>query len=95
MADAQMNPITLLIIDDIPSVVEGLAQQIPWTEYGIKVVGTANNGEQGLELLRQALPDIVLTDIRMPRLDGIDMARRMFQYHSACKFDIHDRLCRF
>jgi Response regulator containing CheY-like receiver domain and AraC-type DNA-binding domain len=85
MAEGQEHQINIIIIDDILSVVEGLAQQIPWSEYDINVVGTASNGEQGLELTRQNQADILLTDIRMPKLDGIDMAQRVLQDHPSCK----------
>jgi len=68
---------TLCIIDDIASVVEGLSQQVKWEEYGIRVAGTALDGEEGLRLIRSEQPDIVLTDIRMPHLDGIEMMNRL------------------
>src|SRR5690606_8929998 len=60
---------TLCIIDDIPSVVEGIATQIDWAGCGIRVAGTALDGEEGLQLIRRERPDIVLTDIRMPNMD--------------------------
>jgi two-component system response regulator YesN len=85
MTDFKENPITLIIIDDIPSIVEGLTEQIPWEEHNISIVGSCLNGEQGMELTKQGMPDIVLTDIRMPMLDGIDMARSILEFHPACK----------
>ncbi|MHA6531816.1 response regulator [Paenibacillus sp. BAC0078] len=63
------------MVDDIPSVVRGLSLRIPWAEHGIEVAATASNGEEGLEQIRQHRPDIVLTDIRMPFVDGLEMMR--------------------
>jgi len=65
--------VTLCIIDDIPSVVEGLASAVDWASIGVEVVGTALDGKEGLALIREKRPDIVLTDIRMPNMDGIEM----------------------
>ena len=70
-------PCTLCVIDDIASVVQGVSEHIPWEQYGIEVVGTALDGEEGLQLVQSARPDIVLTDIRMPNMDGIEMLERL------------------
>ncbi|UQZ34011.1 DNA-binding response regulator [Paenibacillus sp. PK3_47] len=67
--------IKICIVDDIPAVVRGLSQRIPWDEHGIVVAGTAANGEEGLMQIRRHRPDIVLTDIRMPFTDGLEMMR--------------------
>jgi two-component system response regulator YesN len=70
-------PVTLCVIDDMKSVTDGIACQIPWADYGVKVAGAACDGEEGLRLIRESKPDIVLTDIRMPNLDGIEMMSRL------------------
>lgn len=69
------DPVKLCIVDDIPAVVRGLSQRIPWEEHGITVAATAANGEEGLVEIRKHRPDIVLTDIRMPFTDGLAMMR--------------------
>lgn len=69
------DPIKICIIDDIPAVVRGLSQRIAWEDHGMTVAATASNGEEGLECLRRVRPDIVLTDIRMPLMDGLEMMR--------------------
>lgn len=71
------QPVKLCIVDDIRSVVEMIKNKIPWEQYGIEVVGSAMNGEQGLEVIRQTKPDIILTDIRMPKMDGLEMTRQI------------------
>ncbi|MBB3114446.1 two-component system response regulator YesN [Paenibacillus phyllosphaerae] len=72
-----MNEITLCMMDDVPAVIDGLLKLIPWEQHGIRIVGTATNGHEGLKLIRDKKPDIVLTDIRMPMSSGIDMIREL------------------
>ncbi|GJM75728.1 hypothetical protein HMSSN036_79440 [Paenibacillus macerans] len=69
------EPMKICIIDDIPAVVRGLSTRIDWEEHGLTVAATAANGQEGLECLRRVRPDIVLTDIRMPLMDGLEMMR--------------------
>lgn len=61
------------LIDDEHIILEGLTRVMPWEKLGCSVVGTASDGQQGLELIRDARPDILLTDIRMPNMDGLAM----------------------
>ena len=66
----------VLIVEDEEFIRRGLLCTIDWTGMGCVVVGDASDGKEGLELLRTERPDVVLTDIRMPRMDGIAMAER-------------------
>ncbi|MGG4106225.1 response regulator [Paenibacillus lautus] len=68
---------TICFIDDIQSVVDGVSKQINWERHGITVSGTAINGEDGLMLITSCRPDIIVTDIRMPKLDGLELTRRV------------------
>lgn len=68
---------TLCVIDDVASVVQGISKHIPWEHYGVEVIGTALDGQEGLQLIRSRKPDIVLTDIRMPNMDGIEMLKQL------------------
>lgn len=63
----------VVIIDDEPVIVKGLTKLVPWETYGCRVAGTAFDGQEGLELIRQVQPDIVFSDIYMPKLDGLLM----------------------
>lgn len=76
--------ISLCIIDDIKSIVDGLAA-IEWAEHGITVLGASANGEDGLELVNRVKPDIIITDIRMPRMDGLTMLRAILEMNYSCK----------
>lgn len=61
------------IIDDDRQVLRGMKQVIPWEELGAEWVGESMNGERGLELVRKEQPDIVITDIYMPVMNGLQM----------------------
>lgn len=63
----------ILIVDDEEIEREGMAGLIEWEQYGMILVGTAWNGIEGLEKIRTLSPDIVLTDIKMPGMDGIEL----------------------
>lgn len=65
--------ITVLIVDDEKLIIEDLTTLIDWEEHGYKVVATAFNGKQGLRKYRELKPQLILTDIRMPFMDGIEM----------------------
>lgn len=66
----------LLIVDDEEIEREGMEKFIQWEKYGIRLVGSAWNGVEGFEKIREEKPDIVLTDIKMPVMDGIELIRK-------------------
>ncbi|MDQ0899390.1 MULTISPECIES: response regulator [unclassified Paenibacillus] len=70
------STIDMCIIDDIASVIEGISTKIDWERHNIHVCGTGLNGEQGLKLVEQHRPGIIVTDIRMPIIDGLEFTRR-------------------
>lgn len=63
----------VVLVDDERIIVEGLSRVVPWAQLGCEVCGTARDGLEGLELIRRVKPDILLTDIRMPNMDGLGM----------------------
>lgn len=63
----------VVIIDDEPVIVEGLTRSIKWEEWGCEVVGSALNGMEGITLVKEKEPDILITDISMPKMDGLTM----------------------
>ena len=69
----------LLIADDEEEIRKGLALYFPWEEIGFIVAATAENGAEALEQVRRGDVDVVFTDIRMPVMSGIDLARTIFQ----------------
>ncbi|MBE5675838.1 response regulator transcription factor [Staphylococcus sp. SS87] len=63
----------VVICDDERIIREGLKQMIPWGEYHFNTIYTAKDGVEALSLIRQHQPDLVITDIRMPRKNGVDL----------------------
>ncbi|WP_025699434.1 response regulator [Paenibacillus durus] len=67
----------LFIADDEQLVVETLSTMIDWNASGVRIAGTANNGRQALERILESDPDVVLTDIRMPGMSGLELIRSL------------------
>ncbi|WP_059053354.1 response regulator [Paenibacillus senegalimassiliensis] len=63
----------VLLIDDEPWALEGLQLWIDWEGLGFDVCGTCGNGAQGLKLMEELEPDLVMVDIHMPVMDGLEM----------------------
>ena len=68
--------IKMALIDDEQSVLEWLQKSLPWEQCGVKLVGTAENGKQGLDIIQKEMPDIVITSIDMPIMDGLEMMEK-------------------
>lgn len=77
-----------VIIDDDFQVVRGLRKVIPWEEFDIKFAGEAIDGQAGLTLIKEVNPDIVLTDIYMPVMNGIQMIEELKRQNFAGRFVI-------
>ncbi len=76
---------SVLLVDDEPSVLTGLRYVIDWDEYGVEIAGTASNGTQALELLRELPVDILITDIQMPQMDGLTFTETVRRQSPATK----------
>lgn len=68
--------IKLLLADDEPLVLVGLQSMLKWEEYDIEICATARNGEQTMELIEKYSPDLVIADVRMPLLSGLEVMKR-------------------
>ncbi len=78
----------LMIVDDHEYLIEGLRKFINWSELNLEVLDVATNGEEGLSKIRRMRPDIVLTDISMPIMDGLEMIRTLSAEGLGCKYII-------
>lgn len=67
----------LLIVDDEASVVDSLSLTIPWEDYGIEHVYKAYSAQEALQIAMKQAIDIVITDIRMPEMDGLELIERI------------------
>lgn len=67
----------LLIVDDEPKILNGLIKNMNWFSLGIMEVLNAENGLEALKIFQKQLPEIVITDVRMPGLDGIQLCKRI------------------
>lgn len=70
----------VMILDDEYIILDGLCS-FPWSDYGYRISATARNGLEGLEKLEQAKPDLILTDVKMPGMDGLDFAEKAHEIY--------------
>ncbi len=71
-----MNRIKVLIVDDHPMVLEGMRSMLTQINF-VDIVGTAANAYEAIELIKAAAPDIVITDINMPEISGIELTLKI------------------
>lgn len=77
--------IHLLIVDDENLTRDGLRTMIPWKKHGVDMISTASNGAAALAIARKNPPDILLADVRMPKMDGITLAKEIHKLLPHCK----------
>lgn len=65
----------VFLVEDESVIREGLRDKIPWEQYGFSVVGDAADGEMALPLIRKTKPDVLITDIKMPFMDGLSLSK--------------------
>ncbi len=69
--------IRVLVVDDEKEIRNGLVTQLPWSEWGVHEVSDADDGDTALELARLERPDLIVTDIRMPRMSGLQFIEEL------------------
>lgn len=67
----------VLIVDDDPNTVQMIEDSIPWEEYGISEIFAAYHGQMAMEIIGKEEPDIVISDIEMPQMDGMELLEAM------------------
>ena len=68
---------TVVVADDEEEIRRALVRRVCWAEAGFEVIGEAENGAEALELVERLEPDLLLTDVRMPFMSGIELAREV------------------
>ena len=81
-----MEKIRVIIADDEPRICRLILSLIKWDKLGMEVVGTAHNGVEALDLIQAKAPHIVITDVRMPGYDGLEMIERAKQSNPDLEF---------
>jgi len=69
--------IKMIIVDDEEIAIKGLIALINWEQYGYTVIGEACNGVEALKLFEGTIPDVIITDIRMPIMDGLELMKEI------------------
>ena len=80
-----MEKYTLLLVDDEEEVVQIIIKKMDWEALGFTVVGYASNGVKALEMVEEYQPDVVMTDIKMPYMDGIELTKRIKERYPETK----------
>ena len=74
---------TILLVEDEDEARRSIRELTPWKEYGFRVIAEASNGREALEIVSDILPDVIITDIRMPYMDGIEFIERVREEYSS------------
>ena len=80
-----MSLYRIMLVDDEEEVRKAIIRKIAWEQLGFVMVGDAENGEDALEKLEQLEPDVVMTDIRMPYMDGLTLSARIRDKYPSLK----------
>lgn len=75
--EKRMDIYTVLLVDDEEEVIQVIQKKINWEGLGFSVIGYANNGVKALEMVEEYQPDVVMTDIKMPYMDGLELSKRI------------------
>ena len=78
----------VMIVDDERIIRYGIVSMVHWEKLGLKLVGEASEGREGYELFLKKRPNIVITDLKMPGLNGLEMIRKIKELDDNIKFII-------
>lgn len=69
----------IILVDDEEEVRKGILRKIQWQRYGFEIAGEAENGREALEIAEKTVPDVVITDIKMPFMDGLQLSQMLIE----------------
>ncbi len=78
----------VFMVDDEPSVIEGLKIMIPWEEFDFELCGEASNGQEALSKIEKLHPHLIITDICMPGINGLELIYKVQEFDSETEFVI-------
>lgn len=73
----EMEKYSVLLVDDEEDVIQIIMKKMDWESMGFQIVGYAHNGVEALEMAEELQPDVVMTDIKMPYMDGLTLSRKL------------------
>lgn len=76
----------VLLVDDEKIILNGISRIVKWGDAGTELVGTASNGIEAIDFIAQQLPDIVVSDIRMPGMDGLTLVEKVYEQFPQIRF---------
>ena len=79
---------TVLVVDDEAEQRSALISRVDWSAAGFEVIGEAENGVEALDLIDALEPDLILTDIRMPMISGLELAAKVYEMRPATQIVI-------
>ena len=74
-----MRNFSIILADDEQKILYGMQRGIDWESLGFTVVGTAQNGKEVLEMMDELHPNLVISDIKMPFMDGLELAKNIHE----------------
>lgn len=75
----------ILIVDDELIMREGISHMVDWEKEGFKIIGQASNGQEAIDIIQNEVPNIVITDVVMPKVDGIELAKYLQENYPEIK----------
>ena len=88
MRNGEAKNYSVMLVDDEETVIQVIINKIDWESLGFSVQGYAHNGLEALEMAEENQPDVVMTDIKMPYMDGLELARRLKEQYPTIKIII-------
>ena len=88
-----MRIFSIILADDEKQILYGMKKGIEWEKLGFRVAGVAQNGKEALELMEEVHPDLVISDIKMPFMDGLELAKHIHEDYmntKVIKFSVWD-----
>ena len=83
-----MNLYSVLLVDDEEEVYSVIMKKLDWEAMGFRIAGYARNGVEALEMAEEIQPDVVMTDIKMPYMDGLTLSRKLKELYRTVKIII-------
>lgn len=77
---------SVLLVDDERIITEGMSKVIDWESIGTTLIGTARNGIEAFQFIEEKKPDIVISDIKMPGMNGLELVSKVYKLYPDTKF---------